>query len=84
MHGNADCLSCQAVDSGDIETVDEYLEPVDVLHIAQFDTLLVSHAIIQHETRNYPVLSKVHEMVLTGWPEKSPDVDFDSSLLLLS
>ncbi|XP_041376823.1 uncharacterized protein K02A2.6-like [Gigantopelta aegis] len=77
MHGNADCLSRLPVDSGDKETVDENIDPVEVLHIAQFDTLPVSHANIQRETRNDPVLSKVHEMVITGWPEKSPDVDFD-------
>ncbi|XP_041376684.1 uncharacterized protein K02A2.6-like [Gigantopelta aegis] len=77
MHGNADCLSRLPVDSGDKETVDENIDPVEVLHIAQFDTLPVSHANIQRATRNDPVLSKVHEMVMTGCPEKSPDVDFD-------
>ena len=49
-----------------------------MLHLAQVDTLPVNHTVIQSKTRKDPVLSKVHEMVVIGWPENSPVVHFDS------
>lgn len=64
-HGNADGLSRLPH-----ENADEGTDETDMFHIVQMEPLPVTSAQIQNETRRDPVLSKVFDLTMKGWPAK--------------
>ena len=70
-HANADCLSRLPLQIEKPEDVDE----VRLVNILQIESLPLSAEQIRKATRADPVLSRVLEYTLTGWPEeRSPEI----------
>ena len=70
-HANADCLSRLPLQIEKPEDVDE----VRLVNILQIESLPLSAEQIRKTTRADPVLSRVLEYTLTGWPEeRSPEI----------
>ena len=65
-HGNADALSRLP-----LPEVDMLEHPV--YHVTVTEELPVSSDVIREAMRKDPVLSRLHDYVLTGWPERCPE-----------
>ncbi|XP_062405896.1 uncharacterized protein K02A2.6-like [Sardina pilchardus] len=72
QHGNADGLSRLPLQPPPPENTKEL---VNMFHMAQVDPLPVTSEEIRLETGNDPILSRVYDLTLKGWPNKG-----DSSL----
>ena len=66
-HGNADALSWLPLDT-DEGCKDETLDTVCLLEQQQLNDLLIKAADIKHETVSNPILSKVYNFTVRGWP----------------
>lgn len=66
-HGNADGLSRLPLQAPPPVNTKE---PVDMFHMAQVDPLPVTSEEIARETGRDPILSRVYDMTLKGWPSK--------------
>ena len=54
--------------------VKSYDKPsVDMFHMEQFDFLPVTSEIVKSATRKDPLLSKVYDVTMQGWPETAPE-----------
>ena len=72
-HLNADALSRLPLPCTDSEmnNLDETQEPVSIHLLSELDTQPVTAEEVKRETSKDPVLSRVREYILRGWPEKS-------------
>jgi hypothetical protein len=68
-HTNADGLSRLPLGN----TVNYVEDIVDLFHTAHLDQLPVTTAAIKKATRRDPVLARVYEATMNGWPEQSPE-----------
>ncbi|KAL1268700.1 hypothetical protein QQF64_034063 [Cirrhinus molitorella] len=71
-HGNADALSCLPV----AQHSEEEPEEEQVLMLDSIAGPLTTAAQIKHWTSKDPVLSRVREYVLKGWPDHSETQEF--------
>ena len=66
-HGNADTLSRLPI------TDDSFPRPNPVFRVSYLDTLPLTAKDIAQETERDPVLAKVKQHILSGWPKYVPD-----------
>ena len=73
-HGNADSLS--RLQLPDCEPEED--NSVELMYIAQFDNLPITSDRVRQETSRDPIMSRVHEYVVSGWNAhvKPDDKDF--------
>ena len=66
-HANADCLSLLPIQS---ERSNEGVDEAKLVNLLQIESLPMDIDQVRKETRNDPILSRVLQFVMTGWPEK--------------
>ena len=69
-HGNADGLSRLPLES---EMSVESPTTASVFNLAQIESLPLTHKAVCDATRKDPLLSKVHQYTLKGWPTEVPE-----------
>ena len=67
MHSNADGLSRLPLS----QTMSPQTDPVNILHMSQFETLPVSSADVRKETARDVTLSSVYENTMKGWSKNT-------------
>ena len=76
VHGNADGLSRLPPSKSTVKPSSKSLDCVDVYLFSHLnDSLPVTSQMISRETSKDPVLSKVCNMIVSGWPHQSGDND---------
>ena len=75
-HGNADALSRLPLDSDNLP-IDDYEDTVCLLEQQQLTHLPIKVIDIQRETSSDPVLSKVYNFTVHGWPLSASSVPND-------
>ena len=72
-HANADCLSRLPIQC---EKLNEGIDKAKLINLLQIESLPMDVDHVRKATRNDPMLSRVLQFVMTGWPEKpiAPEV----------
>ncbi|XP_062916811.1 palmitoyltransferase ZDHHC9 isoform X1 [Mobula hypostoma] len=67
QHGNADGLLHLPLPTSEITT---QMDSAEVFHTTIVEQLPVTNSLIERETRNDPILSKVYDLTVKGWPAR--------------
>ena len=66
-HANADCLSRLPLQ---VPQPAHEVDDVKLINTSQIESLPVSADKVRNATRNYPILSRVFEFTINGWPDE--------------
>ena len=66
-HANADCLSRLPIN---IDKPDEGVDEVKLINLLQIESLPLNVDHVRKATQTDPILSRVLEYTMTGWPDK--------------